>query len=240
VLKKVFLYPLVVLNDLGLLKFLRAFVDSTDALVNGSKHYTLTRDEFKALKLMKKWNLLHKNTLKSKNNVKKKLYWKQKEFESDEEISNLIVLILRRLDLYNKKIFNRIGEFEESFNQTNKDYISISFPSAVMLPTKKGNNDFGFNLQEIMTENNIIITGLLLRKPNDNMAMDEILSELKENFKLLLELMEKYGCRRNYKEIKKMLEKAIFVFDSGYYSDKNLESADKHENQRINNAYNHF
>ena len=230
VLKKVFLYNLVILNDLGLLKFLRAFVDGTDALVNGFKHYILTRDEFKALKLMKKWNLLHNNTLKSKNRVRKKLYSKQKEFENDEEISLLIVLSLRRLDIYNKKIFKRIDEFEKSFSETDKDYICISFPSAVMLPTKKGNYDFGFNLQEIMTEHNIIITGLLLRNPNDNISMDEILSELKENFNLLLELVEKYGCRRNYKEIKKKCWKKPFLFfDSGYYSDKNLELIDKHK-----------
>jgi len=115
-------------------------------------------------------------------------------------------------DLYNKKIFKRIDEFEKSFSETDKDYICISFPSAVMLPTKKGNYDFGFNLQEIMVEHNIIITGLLLRNPNDNISMDEILSELKENFNLLLELVEKYGCRRNYKEIKKNAGKSHFCF----------------------------
>ena len=98
-----------------------------------------------------------------------------------------------------------------------------------MMPTKKGSYDFGFNLQEIMTENKIVISCLLLQKPNDNLCMDEVLSELKENFEILLELVEKYGSRRNYKEIKKMLEKAIFVFDSGYFSDKNLEAMDKHE-----------
>lgn len=93
-----------------------------------------------------------------------------------------------------------------------------------MMPTKKGSYDFGFNLQEIMTENKIVISCLLLQKPNDNLCMDEVLSELKENFEILLELVEKYGSRRNYKEIKKMLEKAIFVFDSGYFSDKNHRS----------------
>jgi len=228
-IKKVFLYTLVQLNDLGLLKFLRAFVDGTDALVNGSKYYTLTRDEFEALELMKKWNLSHDNSFKSKNRVKIELLRKQRIYKHDKKIFRIIGIILGRLKLYNKNTLNRIKEFKKSFNETDKDYICISFPSAVMMPTKKGSYDFGFNIQEIMTENNIIITGLVSQKPNDNLIMEEVLSELKENFKILLELVEKYGCRRNYKEIKQLLEKAIFVFDSGYFSDDNLESLDKHE-----------
>jgi len=229
IMKNVFLYTLVQLNDLGLLNFLRAFVDGTDALVNGSKHYTLTRDELEALQLMKKWKLSHNNSFQSKNRVKMELLRKQRRYKYDKKISETIGIILGRLDLYNKKIFKRIKEFKRSFNETDKDYICISFPSAVMMPTKKGNFDFGFNIQEIMTENNIIITGLISQKPNDNLIMEELLTELKENFKILLELIEKYGCRRNYKEIKQMLKKAIFVFDSGYFSDNNLESMDKHE-----------
>ena len=228
-MKKVFLYTLVQLNDLGLLKFLRAFVDGTDALVNGSKNYTLTRDEFEALQLIKKWKLSHDNSFKSKNRFKKELLKKQRSYTDDKRISEMIGLILGRIGLYNKKNLKRIKEFKKSFNETDKNYICISFPSAVMMPTKKGNYDFGFNIQEIMTEHNIIITGLVSQKPNDNLVMDELLTELKENFKILLELIEKYGCRRNYKEIKQMLEKAIFVFDSGYFSDDNLESLDKNE-----------
>ena len=228
-MKKVFLYTLVQLNDLDLLNFLRAFVDGTDALVNGSKHYTLTRDELEALQFMKKWKLSHNNRFHSINRVKMELLRKQRMYKHDKKISEMIGLILGRLGLYNKKVFKRIKEFKKSFNETDKDYICISFPSAVMMPTKKGNYDFGFNIQEIMIENNIIITGLVSQKPNDNMIMDELLTELKENFKILLELIEKYGCRRNYKEIKKMLKKAIFVFDSGYFSDNNLESLDKHK-----------
>jgi len=228
VVKKVFLYTLVQLNDLGLLKFLRAFVDGTDALVNGSKNYTLKKDELKAMKLMKEWKLQHSGKPNSIKRVIRKLKVKERMFEDDEEISALIRLILGRIKLYSKKNLRRINEWEEIFNESDKDYISITFPSAVMLPTKKGNFDFGFNLQEIMTENNIIITGLLLQQPNDNLSMKDLLLELKENFTILRELIEKYGVRRNYKEIEKMLEKAIFVFDSGYFSDENLEALDQY------------
>ena len=212
IIKKVFLYTLVQLNDLNLLKFLRAFVDGTDALVNGSKHYKITRDEFEALKLMKEWELIHKNTQKSIIKTKKILLKKLEEFKDDEEVFNLIKLVLRRITFYNRNVCNKINEFEEAFSQTKKNFICVMFPSAVMMPTKKGNYDFGFNLQEIMTENNIILTGILSNKANDNTCMDEVLTELKENFTILLELVKKYGCRRNYKEIESMLKKTYFCF----------------------------
>jgi len=229
ILKKVFLYTLVQLNELDFLKFLKAFIDGTDGLVNGSKYYSLSRDELKALKLMKKWELKHDNSQSSKNRVKNELLKKQKEYCENEEIKDLIKIILNRLDFYNKKTFKKIKQFKKAFKETDKDIISITFDSAVMMPTKKGNYDFGFNIQEIMSENKIVITGLLLNHPNDNHAIDKVLIELKENFIILRELIEKYGSRRNYKEIEKMLEKAILVFDSGYFSDTNLESLEKHE-----------
>ncbi|KZX14381.1 hypothetical protein [Methanobrevibacter filiformis] len=55
---KIFLNTLLVLNDHHILKFLHIFIDGTDVLIKGSKHYTITRDELKALKLMKKWIIL--------------------------------------------------------------------------------------------------------------------------------------------------------------------------------------
>ena len=63
-----------------------------------------------------------------------------------------------------------------------------------------------------MTEHHIIISGLLLRNPNDNVCMDEVLYELKENFEILLELIKNYGFRRNYKEIEKNVRKSNFCF----------------------------
>ncbi|GHU05338.1 hypothetical protein AGMMS49960_21730 [Betaproteobacteria bacterium] len=75
--KKIFIYTLVELNDLDLLKFLQVFIDGTDAIVKGSKHNKITRDQFEALKLLKKWNLLLKNKgmdpgrwIRKLNNVK--------------------------------------------------------------------------------------------------------------------------------------------------------------------------
>ena len=131
-IKKIFLYTLVQLNDLDLLKFLKAFVDGTDALVNGSKYYTLTRDELEALQLMKKWKLSHNNSIQSKKRVKKELLRKKRQFKDDERIQELIELISGRLDFYNKKTFKKIKGFKEGFRETDKDYISISFPSCCL------------------------------------------------------------------------------------------------------------
>lgn len=82
-----------------------------------------------------------------------------------------------------------------------------------------------------MTENKIIITWPIIAKTNMIICvMDEVLDELKENFKILLELVEKYGCRRNYKEIKKMLEKANILFlIQDIFQIKTYEAMDKHE-----------
>ena len=50
---------------------------------------------------------------------------------------------------------------------------------------------------------------------------------LKENFTILIELQEKYGEIRNYKELQHMLDNAKFICDSGYFTDDNLEYMDK-------------
>lgn len=54
VIKKIFIATLVKLNDLRFLNFTKLFLDGTDALVNGSKHYKITLDEINALKQLKK------------------------------------------------------------------------------------------------------------------------------------------------------------------------------------------
>ena len=229
ILKKVFLYTLVKLNDLDFLNFLHGFVDGTDAIIHGSKYYTITIHELEALKLMKEWNLLHNQREKSIMRVKNELATKYLKYENDEEMLKLIKIIIKRLSIYNYKMAARIDEFEKALNETEKDFISITFPSATLMPTKKGNFDFAFNLQEVITDNDIIISGLLIKDPNDNIALDQVIVELKENFEILREMIEKYGHRRNYKEIEQMLKKAIFVLDSGYFSDFNLESAYEHD-----------
>ena len=79
-----------------------------------------------------------------------------------------------------------------------------------------------------MTDNKIILTGLLLDKPNDHYSLEEIIQEIKENIQIILKLQEKYGKRKNYKQIQATIEKALFICDSGYFTTKNIETADKH------------
>ena len=115
------------------------------------------------------------------------------------------------------------------FQETEKDYICIVFPQAVLMSTKKGGYDFAFNLQQIMNENNITIRSILLQKSNDFNTLEEVIQDLRLNFQILTEMIDKYGNRNNLKEIKRLLEDAIFIMDAGYFSDNNLKTADKFE-----------
>jgi hypothetical protein len=229
--RKIFLYTLVKANDLKLLKFLYAFIDGTDAIVKGSKHYKITREQLKALKLFKKWGILLKN---KKVNID---YWKTKLNNKKNEITDKKTLELIKIAennpyIFTKSMAKKIPIFEESFKQTTKDYISIMFPKAIMMPTKKGGFDFAFNLQSILTEYKIVIGKLLHKEPNDYHSIDEIMKELRTNFKILKEMVREYGNRNNLKEIENLLDKAVYVMDSGYFSNYNLEKTEE-ENMNV-------
>ena len=60
--------------------------------------------------------------------------------------------ILRRINLYNTAIFSKLGHYIDILDERNTKSVSISFPEACWMKTKKGTYDFAFNLQEIMTE----------------------------------------------------------------------------------------
>ena len=72
-MRKIFLYTLVVLKDYEILKFIKAFIDSTDALVRGSRYYTINKEMIKSMKWMKKCGLLHNNRKISMERTRKKL-----------------------------------------------------------------------------------------------------------------------------------------------------------------------
>lgn len=228
VLKKLFLYSVVKLNDLNFINFLKFFIDGTDAIINGSRNYTISEDEIKALKYMKKNGLLHNNRKKSKTKSYNKLKKIQSEIDKNSELYEQIDLIFNKFDLFNKNIYKNIPVFEQIMRERNIKYVSIAFPESVMMKTKKGGFDFAFNLQEVMTDNKIILTGLLLDKPNDHYSLEEIIREIKEDIQIILELQEKYGERKNFKQIQATIEKALFICDSGYFTTENIESADKH------------
>ena len=228
VMKKIFLYTLVVLNDYEFLKFTKSFIDGTDALVRGSRYYTINKEIIKSMKWMKKRGLLHNNRKQSMERTIKELNKIREEYKENTEMNELLDLIFNNMKIYNKNVYNKIPEFEQIMEEKDIDYVSITFPRSVMMKTKKGRFDFAFNLQIAMNENDIILSGLLTDEPNDKKVLPDVIEELKENFKILIELQEKYGQRRNYKELQHMLDNATYICDSGYFTDENLEYMDKH------------
>jgi len=226
--KKIFIYTLVELNDLDLLKFLHLFIDGTDAIIRGSKHYKITRDELKALKLLKKYKLLSKSNNTFSKNWEKKINRKI-DGNADEKEVKLLKIALKNPSKFTRLMGREIQVFEEAFEKTDKDFLCVIFPQAAMMPTKKGGYDFAFNLQQIMNEHHIALGTILLNKPNDYHTLEDVILDLKENFQILTEMVQKYGHRNNLKEIPRLLNEAIFIMDSGYFSDYNLEKAYEHE-----------
>lgn len=90
VLKKIFLYSVVKLNDLDFINFLKFFIDGTDAIIHGSRNYTITREDIEGLKFMKKEGLLHNNRKKSKTTTYNKLKQIQKDLDKNSELYDLI------------------------------------------------------------------------------------------------------------------------------------------------------
>ena len=106
--------------------------------------------------------------------------------------------ILNRIKLYNTNIFSKLDIYSKILNERNVNSVSISFPEACWMKTKRGIYDFSFNLQEIMTENHIILTGMLLTQSNDRKTIKEVLKDLYETIEFFIELQKEYGERRNY------------------------------------------
>ena len=70
---------------------------------------------------------------------------------------------------------------------------------------KKGTYDFAFNLQEIMTENHIILTGILLTQSNDRKTIKNVLNDIYETIKLFIEMQREFGERKKYSEIRRRI-----------------------------------
>ena len=228
VLKKIFLYSLIELDDYGWLDLVHLFVDGTDALVNASKHYVIHLDEINNVKKIKSMGLIHNGKKGSPKRFKEKLIALLKAGDLDDETEKVIRLALKNTKIYCRKVYNNIDELELAIGKSNKDYVSVSFPDARMMKTKKGSYDFALNLQSIMAKHQILITGVLLQKPNDSNVLDEVLKELKVSFEILKELAEKYGSYDNLDkfDFEILIDYATFICDAGYFSNDNIEIAD--------------
>ena len=227
--RKIFLYTLLRFNEYDLLKFLHYFVDSTDAIIRGSKYYKIYQIELEAMKFMAEHQLLHNSKEKQMKRSIKKLIQLKNQNQHNEEMLKLIDIIIPRIQIYNHRLYKKIDEFEQAIENSNKDFVCITYPNAPLIPTKKGKWDFAKNLQMAVTDNNVIIGSIFINEPDDSKALEKLFPELKKNFKMLVELQKMYGTRKNYEEIKNLLKKAMIICDSGYDSEANVVFI--HENE---------
>ena len=112
--RKIFLCTLFRYNEEDLLKFIHYFVDGTDAIVRGSKYYKIYKIEIKALRFMKKQNLLHNSKPKQLKRTLKKLMELREQYMDNEEINELIDIIIPRIQIYNHKSINESMNLNKS------------------------------------------------------------------------------------------------------------------------------
>lgn len=102
-------------------------------------------------------------------------------------------MVLKRIKIYNTRIYEKKDIYLNIMNERNNDAVSITFPSTCWMKTKRGSYDFAFNLQEIITENHIILTGMLLSESNDRKTIKYVLNNIYETIKYLLKCKKNWG-----------------------------------------------
>ena len=143
----VFLYTLVKINDYDFFpKDNNNYLDGTDARINGSVNYLITEDEIEALELMKHFKLIHDGSDEQKRKSRTQAKLKLRYYKNHQKYSKLFGLAIKRIELYNWTIYNKIDEFKEAITNIDKNYVSINFPESIKLPCKKNDWDMGFNL----------------------------------------------------------------------------------------------
>lgn len=228
IVKSIFLYSLIRFEDYGWLDFTRLFVDGTDALVNASKNYLIHFNEIENVKRIKEMGLLHNGKRPQIKQFKEKV---TRILSENDDLSKQTIkslkLALKNSKIYCRNVYKNLDELEQAINENTKDYVSISFHDAVMLKSKKNSYEFGLNLQEIMTNQRILVTGILVRKANDSDVLIDVLNELKLSFEILKELNMKYGKMENDElfDFENLLDHAIFICDAGYFTKENIETA---------------
>ena len=220
--RKIFLYTLVRFNEYDLLKFLHMFIDSTDAIIRGSKFYKIYQIELEAMEFMKENHLIHNSQPKQMRRSVRILLRMKEENPEYKELNKLIDVIIPRIQIYNHKMYNKKDIFQQTIDNSNKDFVCITYPNAPLIKTKKGNWDFAKNLQMAVSDDNIILGSIFINDPDDSHALEKLIPELQRNFEMLAELVEKYGTRSNTTTIKNMINKAMLICDSGYDSEANV------------------
>lgn len=224
VIHDLFVYTLTKFNDSGALKFLHFFLDGSNAIVRGSKYTIIHKSDVELLHWLDEHHLTYKkkNTRSLNSRLNKLENMKEKGEYSSEMLEKVIKRIKERPNLFTQEMAKKLYLFEEEFEKRNVNVLCITFPQAVKHKPKNGGWDYGYNLQQVMSDKNVILTTVLLQESNDFNTLDKVLPVLKDTFVKLKEMQKKYGNRRNYKEIESMLEEAILVCDAGYWSQKNI------------------
>ena len=222
VMDKVFASTLVILNDCGLLKLIQLFLDGTDLIVRASIRFVINAKEVKAMRLLGEWDLIHDNSPDSILHTQYVLNEKLNSFMYMGETEELIKLALNRIKIYNTRNYRKLHKYEVVLSNPGVKKCSIIFPSAIYMLTKKGKMDYAFNLQEFINQDHIIISGFLLRKPNDEKAFKPAYEKLEKTINDFIHLQKLFGERDNGEGFKDKLLKAIFVADAGYFTNENL------------------
>ena len=219
---RVFVSTLVILNDMKVLSIARVFIDGTDIIIRGSRHYYIKQKDLKAMDLLNEWNLLHDGSSEKINKTLKELNIKLKEYEDDEEIVEIIKLAIRRIKIHKHIVYNKRDRYVKEFETRGDVKLSIIFPESVYLKTKKQNFDFGFNLQAVMTDKHLIFTSILLAQANDQKVFKDIYNQIKRTLCIFLEMQSLYGARTNFTFFINAFLNIIIVADAGYFTIKNL------------------
>ena len=222
VMDKVFASTLVIINDSGLLKLIKLFLDGTDLIVRASIRFTINAKEVKVMRLLGNWDLIHDSSEKSILHTEYVLNEKLKSLMYMGETEELIKLALKRIKIYNTRNYQKLHKYEAILSNRGVNKCSIIFPSAVYMMTKKKSMDFAFNLQEFINQDHIIISGLLLKQPNDEKAFKPAYEKLEKTMNDFYHLQNVFGERNNGDGFKDKLLKAIFVADAGYFTNVNL------------------
>ena len=203
-IKQIYYRHLVLINEYDPLKLDKIFIDGTDVIANASINYTINQKQVDATRLLHHWGLLHNGTDEAIQRTVVALRKKLDEYQHDEETIELIKTALKRPKIYTQTNYERLDRIQKILDETCSKSVAIAFPEGVVMRSKRGRFDVGFNLQLLMLQNHIALAGYLLRKPNDENVMQTILEELKKDIELFIELMEKYGeNKENIRRIKK-------------------------------------
>ena len=144
------------------------------------------------------------------------------EYKDDEIRLEFIKIALKNLKIFKWNVYKKKDVIAKEFENRRDKVLSITFPEAVLIPTKRGISDVGFNLQEIMTPNHIIVCGLLLAEPNDQKSIRNVIMTIKKTREMMIKMQLEYGERNNDGTLYDLFTNAVLVADAAYFTVKNL------------------